>query len=490
MSETVFPKDFLWGGAISANQCEGAWDEDGKGLAYPDLLYEGHYGTRKKGAPEFQWEPDLTRHCPYRHGIDFYHRYREDIRLFAELGLKTLRFSIAWSRIFPKGDEDEPNEKGLQFYDNVLDELARYGIEPIVTISHFEMPVYLMTQYNGWVNRKCIDFFTKYAETVMTRYRDKVRYWIVFNEMNRAILDVDGRGNVSHHIGFKLDGMEEKRAQFSMDGIHHQLIATARTVKLGHEINPEFKIGAMLLYHPMYPRTCAPEDILAAERIQHRQVFYTTDILTSGEYPYYMKQYLKEIGVTCNMTDEDFRVIRENPIDYIAFSYYHSMCVSAHPEKYEQGEGNVMTGIKNPLLPRSGYGWEIDPMGLKITLHTLYDRYHLPLLIAENGVGIEDKPDQDGSIHDVQKIEFLKGHLRALGEALEEGVECFGYCWWGPIDLVSVSKGEMRKRYGFIYVDLDDEGHGTYERRKKESFAWYRHVIDTNGKSIWEDDEK
>ncbi len=490
MTALHFSENFLWGGATAANQCEGAWNEDGKGLSLADLLTGGHRQTREADAPLFAWEPDLSKHCAYHQGIDFYHHYKEDIALLAEMGLKAFRMSIAWTRIYPHGDDALPNEKGLEFYDTVFDELEKYGIEPIVTLSHFEMPVGLILNYGGWTDSRVIGFFDRFVKTVIQRYHRRVRYWIAFNEMNRAIIEVEGQWKVSFHTGFKLNGDEPNRAQLVMDGVHNQLIATAHAVKIAHEIDPQAKMGAMLLYHPMYPRSCRPEDVLACDQEEHRQVFYTTDLLTSGEYPYYMSEYLKELKVVNNIRPEDFHLIKENPIDYIAFSYYHSMCKAACPEQYEQIEGNVIGGIANPYLRQSEGGWTIDPTGLKIALHRLYDRYHLPLLIAENGTKMDVVPDAAGEIDDRAKIPFLKAHLRAVNEALGEGVACFGYCWWGPIDMVSASTGELRYRYGFVYVDLDDDGRGTLKRMKTKAYPWVRHLIETRGAALYEDEKK
>lgn len=488
-NQVNFPKGFLWGGATAANQCEGAWNEDGKGLSFSDLLYGGHHQTRMKDAPAFSWTPDPMKHYAYHQGIDFYHHYQEDIALLAELGLKAFRMSIAWTRIYPKGDDEIPNELGLKFYDSVFDELEKYGIEPIVTLSHFEMPVHLITKYGGWKDKRLIELFDKFVRTVAERYKGRVKYWIPFNEMNRAIIEVDGHWNVSFHTGFSLDGTEENRAQLVMDGIHNQLIATSHAVKIIHEIDDVSKVGAMLLYHPMYPRTCKPEDVEAADSEERKQVFYTADLLTSGEYPYYMNKYLEEMNVINNISDDDFELMKANPIDFIAFSYYHSMCMAKDPQAYKQIEGNIIGGIKNPYLDTSEGNWTIDALGLKIALHRLYDRYHLPLLIAENGTKMTVYPDENNEIDDTAKIPYLKAHLKAVNEAMGEGVDCFGYCWWGPIDMVSASTGELRLRYGFIYVDIDDEGKGTFRRMKTKAFSWFQHLINTSGQALYEKED-
>lgn len=473
----MFPSDFLWGAATAANQIEGAWNSDGKGLSFADLLPHGNSSSRN---PDFSWKIIEGVYYPNHHGIDFYNRYKEDIALLAQLGLKCFRMSIAWTRIYPNGDESEPNEAGLRFYDNVFHELKKNGIEPIVTLSHFEMPVHLIKKYGGWANKKVITFFDKYCSTVMNRYKDKVIYWIVFNEMNRAIMDVDGDWNICMHTGLELKP-NDNRAQIVMDAVHNQLIAVSRTVKLGHEISEKFKVGAMLLYFPSYPRTCAPEDVFYTYAEERRKSLYTSDILVFGKYPSYMKAYLDSLHVECNITAEEFTVLKENPIDFLSFSYYMSITESAHREKYKEGSGNVFNGIRNPYLNASEWGWEIDPLGLRYSLNLLYDRYHIPLYIVENGFGAVDQLDENKWIADDERIKYLNDHLVNAYRAIEDGVDLRGYCSWGPIDLISASKGEMKKRYGFVYVDLDDQGNGTLERLKKKSFQWYHDVIQSNG---------
>lgn len=482
-NKITFPDGFLWGAATAANQIEGAWNLDGKGLSFADLLPHGNSSSRM---PDFAWTVKEGVHYPNHHGIDFYHRYKEDIVLMAELGLKCFRMSIAWTRIYPNGDEEEPNEAGLLFYDKVFDELKRYDIEPIVTLSHFEMPVHLIKEYGGWSNKKVIDFFEHYCDTVMRRYKDKVTYWIVFNEMNRAIMDVDGDWNVCMHTGMELKS-EDHRAQRVMNAVHNQLIAVSKTIRLGHEIQPKFKVGAMLLYFPSYPRTCAPDDVFYTYTEERKKSLYTSDILVFGRYPGYMKANLERMHVECNITEDEFDIIQHNPIDFLSFSYYMSITESIHRDQYAEGSGNVFNGIKNPYLKATQWGWEVDPLGLRYSLNLLYDRYHIPLFIVENGFGAIDKLDEHKQIADDERIAYLNDHLVNAYHAIQDGVDLIGYCSWGPIDLISASKGEMKKRYGFVYVDLDDEGNGSMERIKKKSFDWYQNVIRSNGETLKEE---
>lgn len=470
----VFPKNFLWGGATAANQCEGAWNIDGKGESIPDHMRAGTKDKHRTMTPTI--EPD--GYYPNHEGIDFYHRYKEDIALFAEMGFKVFRLSIAWSRIFPKGDETEPNEKGLAFYDKIFDECKKYGIEPLVTISHFELPYYLADNYQGFANRKTIDFFTHYAETLFKRYKDKVKYWLTFNEINFGTLPLGGRNLLG--ILYEKDD-EQKRYQ----ALHHMFVASAQAVKIGHQINPEFKIGCMLAYMTMYPLTCKPEDVLATQEITKKLNWFCGDVQVKGKYPYYMKKYFMEHGIDLVFGKEDEQILQEGTVDFYTFSYYMTSCATANIENSDDRVGgNLFGGVKNDYLETSEWGWQIDPVGLRYTLNEIYDRYEVPLMIVENGLGAVDRMTPERKIHDTYRIDYLKRHIIEMEKAIEDGVDLIGYTPWGCIDLVSGGTGEMSKRYGFIYVDKDDEGNGTFERSKKDSFYWYQQVIRSNGANL------
>ncbi len=462
-----FPEGFLWGGATAANQFEGAYNEDGKGLSTQDIAPKGVMGALTD-------EP--TEDNMKLIGIDFYHRYKEDIKLFAEMGFKVFRLSIAWSRILPNGDDKEPNEKGLQFYDNVFDELAKYGIEPLVTISHYETPLSLAKNYDGWVNRKLIGFFENYVRTIFNRYKDKVKYWLTFNEINSAT-----------HFPYMSAGIwtpkEQLNKQDLYQAMHHELVASALAVKIGHEINPKFKIGCMILGVPNYPLTPKPSDVLKAMEADRENLFFG-DVHVRGEYPRYMNRFFKENNIEIKMEPGDKEILK-NTVDFVSFSYYMSSCASADPENNIKGKGNLIGGVPNPYLKASDWGWQIDPEGLRYMLNLFYDRYQKPLFIVENGLGAVDEliTDENGNktVNDDYRINYLNDHLVQVGEAIEDGVEVMGYTTWGCIDLVSASTAELKKRYGFIYVDRHDDGSGTLERYKKKSFYWYKEVIATNG---------
>lgn len=468
----MFPENFLWGGAVAANQCEGAYDEDGKGLSIQDVMPHGIKGARTAEPTEDNMK--LV-------AVDFYHRYQEDIRLFAEMGFKVFRLSIAWSRIFPKGDEKEPNEKGLEFYDRVFDECRRYGIEPLVTISHYETPLYLAEHYNGWSNRALIGFYENYVRTVFTRYKDKVKYWLTFNEIN-SILDAP----------FMSGGINTPKEELSesdlYQAIYHELVASALATKIGHEINPDFQIGCMILSMPVYPLSPNPSDVIRTMEENHKNTMFT-DIHVRGEYPGYMKRYLRERGIRVEFAPEDAEILK-NTVDFISFSYYVSVCATADAEKNIRGEGNLLGGVPNPYLKASDWGWQIDSQGLRYICNELWDKYQKPLFVVENGLGAMDVlvTDEDGNktVADDYRIEYMRDHLLQLEEAIEDGVAVMGYTSWGCIDLVSASTAELRKRYGFIYVDRNDDGSGTLERYRKKSFYWYKNVIASNGKSLHE----
>ncbi len=466
-----FPKEFLWGGATAANQCEGAWNEDGKGASIQDYMPHGIM----QGPSEV-----IDKHNLKLEGIDLYHHYKEDIALFAEMGFKVYRMSIAWSRIFPNGDDEKPNEKGLEFYDNVFDECKKYGIEPLVTLSHYETPYHLAKKYDGWRSRDLIGFYEKYVRTVFTRYKGKVHYWITFNEINSIWhFPLMGAGILTQKNLLK--------AQDLYQAAHHELVASALATKIGHEIDSENKIGCMVLGLTSYPRTCNPDDVIATMEESKRGYFFT-DIHMRGYYPSYALKMMEKEGVVLDATDEDLEILK-NTCDFLSFSYYMSKCIASNPEQYEKGKGNLTTGVKNPYLQESQWGWQIDPKGLRYLLNTYYDRYQKPLFIVENGLGAKDtllSEEKDGYwVEDDYRIQYMNDHLAQVSKAIEDdGVEVMGYTSWGCIDLISASTAEMKKRYGFIYVDRNNDGTGTFKRYKKKSFYWYKNVIETNGKII------
>lgn len=471
-----FPKDFLWGGATAANQCEGAYLEGGKGLGTVDLLPLGpaRFPISEGHIPSYQCDPEA--YYPSHQAIDFYHRYQEDVALMAEMGFRCFRLSIAWSRIFPHGDDVEANEEGLAFYDRVFDTCKSYGIEPVVTLCHFDVPVELMKKYGSWKSRKLVELFRRYCETVFTRYRDKVRYWITFNEINMAL-----------HLpfvaaGVAVDGTDDEQVKYT--AVYHQLLASASAVEVGKRINPDFQIGCMLAAGQTYPYTCAPEDVWEAMQ-KDREGYALTDVQIRGKFPTYLLRQLEDKGIHLPQEDGDAELLRRNTVDYIAISYYASRLTSADKAMVqEMTGGNVFATMKNPHLKRSQWGWQIDPLGFRITLNALYDRYQIPIFVVENGLGAQDTPDETGFIADDYRIEYLREHLKALRDAMADGVPVIGYTAWGWIDLVSASTGEMKKRYGMVYVDLDDQGRGTGNRVRKKSFYWYKQVIESSGENL------
>lgn len=465
----TFPANFLWGGAVAANQCEGAYDEDGKGWSTQDLAPKGVVGA----ITDHPTEDNLKLK-----GIDFYHCYREDIAMLAEMGFSVFRFSIAWSRIFPNGDEETPNEAGLAFYDQLIDECRRHGMEPLVTLSHYETPYHLAKTYDGWCSRKMIDFFKRYVNTVMKRYKGKVHYWLTFNEINSIL-----------HNPYLSGGILTPKEQLSKSdlyqAIHHELVASALVTKMAHEIDPDNKVGCMVIGIPSYPLTPNPDDVIANME-QDRHNLYFTDVQARGAYPKYLNRYFKENGIQIQMEEGDEEILK-NSVDFISFSYYMSTCGCADPDAHPQAAGNIIPGVANPYLRSSQWGWQIDPKGLRFLLNQFYDRYQKPLFIVENGLGARDELiEKDGvlTVEDDYRIEYMREHLLQVEEAIEDGVEVLGYTSWGCIDLVSASTAQMSKRYGFIYVDRNDDGSGTMARYRKKSFYWYRDVIASNGASL------
>ncbi|MBO0452855.1 6-phospho-beta-glucosidase [Candidatus Enterococcus murrayae] len=480
-----FPKDFLWGGATAANQIEGGFDKGGKGLSTMDMVEFFPREKRSKGKIldllsrkeiEKILENDLNDgNFPKRRGIDFYHRYKEDIKLFAEMGFKVLRLSISWPRIFPNGDDFEPNEEGLKFYDNVFSELAKYNIEPLVTLCHYEMPLNLVLKYGGWGNRRLIDFFSKYVEVVFDRYKNVVKYWLTFNEINLT--------TINPYIGAGILADEAKDKNIVYQALHHQFVASATAVKICHEINSEAQIGCMLARLENYPETCDPEDVMVALKDDQYNLFFS-DVQSRGYYPGFIKRYFKENDISIVITPEDNELLANNTVDFISYSYYMTMLSSKKIDDEKKVNGNIFVGIKNPYLQNTDWGWQIDPIGLRISLNKLYDRYQKPLFIVENGLGAHDELEENLEIHDDYRIDYTKKHLHQMHEAICDGVEIMGYTSWGCIDLISASTSEMSKRYGFIYVDQDDFGKGSLNRYKKDSFYWYKKVIDSNGKDM------
>ncbi|MEY8309707.1 glycoside hydrolase family 1 protein [Erysipelotrichaceae bacterium 51-3] len=462
----MFSENFLWGGALAANQCEGAVLEDGKGFSTADALDQGVFFA--PSIPPKAWYPK-------QEAIDFYHRFESDLDLMQEMGFKTFRFSIPWTRLFPTGEEAEPNPAGVAYVDRLVEAVLLRGMEPLVTISHYEMPLALATKYNGWADRRLIAFYLKFAEFIMRRYKDKIRYWLTFNEINMTLHAPFNGGGIA--------GMpDEIDPSLLYQAIHHQFVASAKTVKLGHEINPDFMIGCMIAGTPIYAQTYNPDDVLA-KIDKERQTLFFSDVQVRGCYPGYMKRFFRENNIRIQMEPDDENHLKHT-VDFISFSYYASDVATASSNS-ERVAGNLTKAIKNPYLSVSDWGYQIDPKGLRIFLNELYDRYQKPLFIVENGMGFHDVPVQENDgvhIHDPYRIDFFRQHLLQVEQAIEDGVNLLGYTSWAPIDLVSQSEGQMEKRYGFIYVDRDDQGKGTLKRIRKDSFDWYKQVITTNGK--------
>ncbi|MCL5457990.1 6-phospho-beta-glucosidase [Loigolactobacillus coryniformis] len=473
MSKSGLAADFLWGGAVAAHQLEGGWQAGGKGPSIADVMTAGANKVPRKITDGVQAGENYPNHS----AIDFYHHYKEDIKLFAEMGFNCFRTSIAWTRIFPNSDEAEPNEAGLKFYDDVFAECHKYGIEPVITLSHFEMPYHLVSEYGGWRDRRVIDFFVHFAEVCFKRYRNSVKYWMTFNEINNQ-MDYMNDFLVATDSGLVFRNNEDAatREALMYQASHYEVVASALAVKMGHQINPDFKIGSMINFTPLYPASAKPADILVAEKMMQRR-YWWSDVQAWGRYPVGMEAYFKQHGLRPDITAEDRIVLQEGTVDYIGFSYYNSMTIAA--------DGASFKIVANPTLETSEWDWPIDPLGLRYALNWLQDRYHLPMMIVENGLGARDKVEADGSIHDPYRIDYLRAHIEQMIKAVnEDGVELWGYTPWGCIDLVSAGTGQMSKRYGFIYVDKDDEGNGTLARSRKDSFYWYQKVIQTNGADL------
>lgn len=461
-----FSEDFLWGGAVSANQCEGAWDVGGKGIDLASCFKNGL-------SSGFVGIPKYDEYHPESEAIDFYHQYKEDIKLFAEMGFKVFRTSIHWTRIFPTGEENEPNEEGLQFYDDLFDELLKYNIQPLITISHYEMPYHLVEKYGSWRDRRLITFYENYCRAIFTRYKDKVKYWLTFNEINNMRRNPGYVGGIIFKDG-------ENKMQAIYQASHNMFVANSLAIKMCHEIIPDAKIGAMCSLSNIYPNNCDPVAVFETQDVRRRSLFFP-DVMLRGYYPSYIYRLWKENDVNIEIHDGDLELIKKYRNEFLAFSYYRTTTHEAGQPYFGDTGGDI--GTDNPYLKTSEWGWQIDPLGFRYTLNELWDRYQIPLFPVENGLGARDIVI-DGKIHDEYRIEYLKSHLKALKEAIKDGVSVMGYAYWGPIDIVGAGTFEMEKRYGFIYVDKDNKGNGTLKRIKKDSFEWYKKVIETNGEIL------
>mgnify|MGYP002458472817 FL=1 len=480
----TFPEGFLWGGAEAANQCEGAWNEGGKGMTVQDCLPYRNVGvadyTKQFAYSTADLEAALKAgpedNYPKRHGTDFYHHYKEDIALMAEMGYKVFRTSICWSRIFTDPRDEKPNEEGIAFYEDVFKECKAHGIEPLVTLSHYDPPLARVTDFNGWASREVIDLFIKYARVCFERFGKYVKYWLTFNEVDAMLRHSVTSGAL---IPDRFPG--QNFDQIVYQAMHHQMVASALAVKLGHELCPGAMIGCMMTRLCFYAYTCKPEDNLATQQ-RMRGIYRYVDIQVFGEYPRYLLKEIERKGLHIKTQPEDAQILKEGTVDFVSFSYYMTSCMAAQTDGLEMSPGNTVNGVKNPYLTSSEWGWQTDPIGLRISLVELYDRFRKPLFIVENGLGARDTLTEDGKVHDPYRIEYLKEHVKAMSDAINiDGVDLIGYTWWGCIDLISESTRQMSKRYGFVYVDLDDEGRGTYKRYRKDSFYYYKKLIAANG---------
>lgn len=470
-------EDFLWGGATAANQCEGGYDLGGRGVANVDLIPAGEDRKLVMSGKMKMYEFDKNHRYPAQTAIDMYHHYLDDLKMLAEMGFKTYRMSISWTRIFPNGDDELPNEEGLKYYEDIFLACKAYGIEPLVTLTHFDVPMHVVKKYGSWRSRLLIDYYQNFCRTVFERYKGLVRYWLTFNEINMIL-----------HAPFTGAGLYfepgENEEQVKYQAAHHQLVASALATKIAHEVDPENQVGCMLAGGLNYPFACHPEDYFKSIQ-KDREGFFFIDVQSRGYYPSYALKKFEKEGISVKMNPEDTEILKANPVDFISFSYYSSRVVSARPNVSQETAGNIYNSIKNPYLESSEWGWQIDPLGLRASMNVLYDRYQKPLFIVENGLGATDHPDEEGYVEDDYRIAYHREHIKALKAAVEEdGVDLLGYTTWGCIDLIASSTGQMSKRYGFIYVDLDDEGKGTLKRTKKKSFNWYKKVIATNGEDL------
>lgn len=466
-------KDFLWGGATAANQYEGGYKEGGRGLSINDVEMGASHGKKREIHDSIQ--PGV--YYPSHNATDFYHHYKEDIALMAEMGFKVYRMSIAWSRIYPNGDDEMPSETGLQFYDDVFDELKKYNIEPMVTLHHFELPLALVHKYGAWRSRELIDLSVRYAKTVFERYKNKVTYWITFNEINSLFI-----AKTPWHQAGIIYGEDENRVDVMFQAAHYQLVASAKTIIEGRKINPDFKFGNMILYNCCYAMSCNPIDQMMVHD-NLLPIYYFSDVQVRGYYTNTCKAYQKKMNAHFDIEEGDLELLKEGTVDYYTFSYYSSLVEGVNVDR--SADGNLLDGGRNPFLEATDWGWQIDPLGLRISLNLIYDRYQIPLFISENGMGAVDTPDENGYVEDDYRIDYLRKHVKAVKDAVEiDFVDCFGYAWWGPLDIVSAGTGEMRKRYGFVYIDVDDDGKGSFKRTRKKSFFYYHDVIESNAEKI------
>lgn len=472
---SVFPESFLWGGALASNQSEGAFREGDKGLTTVDMIPHGEHRMAVKLGLEKRFQLRDDEFYPSHEATDFYHRYKEDIALMAEMGFKVFRTSIAWSRLFPQGDEITPNQQGIAFYRSVFEECKKYGIEPLVTLCHFDVPMHLVTEYGSWRNRKLVEFFSRYARTCFEAFDGLVKYWLTFNEINIMLHSPFSGAGLVFEEG-------ENQDQVKYQAAHHQLVASALATKIAHEVNPQNQVGCMLAGGNFYPYSCKPEDVWAALEKDRENLFFI-DVQARGTYPAYSARVFREKGVTINKAPGDDEILK-NTVDFVSFSYYASRCASAEMNANNSSAANVVKSLRNPYLQVSDWGWGIDPLGLRITMNMMYDRYQKPLFLVENGLGAKDEFAANGEINDDYRISYLREHIRAMGEAIADGIPLMGYTTWGCIDLVSASTGEMSKRYGFVFVDRDDAGNGTLTRTRKKSFWWYKKVIASNGEDL------
>lgn len=472
-----FSNDFLWGGATAANQCEGGYNEGGRGLSNVDVCPTGEARSLVITGQLKMFDFDENYYYPAKKGIDMYHHFKEDIQLFAEMGFKVYRMSIAWTRIFPLGDEEKPNEAGLQFYQDLFEECRKYNIEPLVTITHFDCPMHLIKKYGGWRNRKMIDFYIQLCQVIFKRYKGLVKYWLTFNEINMIL-----------HAPFMGAGIyfeeSENKEKIKYQAAHHELIASAKATKLAREIDENYVVGCMFAAGSVYPYSCNPKDVWEATKLD-RESYFFVDVQARGKYPNYALKEMERNGTMPIMENGDEELLAKYTVDFISLSYYNSRCVRTDSDGRDNAEGNLFASTKNPYLKYSQWGWPIDPLGLRITLNHVYDRYEKPLFIVENGLGAKDEVDKNGYVEDDYRIDYLREHIQAMKDAIQiDGVEILGYTTWAPIDLVSAGSGEMDKRYGFIYVDQDNKGNGTLKRSKKKSYYWYKKVISTNGEDL------
>ena len=477
-----FPENFLWGGAVAACQIEGAWDIDGRGPStsdihrYDDKQDQAHIA--KEGGDTLEGIrnalADKEGYYPKRYGIDFYHTYKDDLKFMKEMGFKAFRTSISWSRIFPKGDEEEPNEAGLKFYDDLIDEIIKDGMEPVITMCHYDIPLYLVTEYGGFANKKVADLFIKYACLLLNRYKGKVKYWIVCNQVNLLPTVMFGSLGI-YDDQVPADKMEETMYQ----AVHNQFVACAKIKELSRDIDPEAMLGTMVADGTMYPASCKPKDIVATLNKNRYQQYFFADVQLRGEYPVYMLRYFERNNIHVDITEEDEKLLKKNTMDFLAMSFYSTSIVDADKDGVKP-----YVASQNPNLEPTPWEWRADPLGFYNALCQLSDRYHVPLMVAENGFGAYDTIEADGSIHDDYRIDYLRKHIEQMRNAVEDGAEVFSYLSWGPIDIVSSSSAQMSKRYGYVYVDLDDYGQGSGKRMKKDSFDWYKKVIKSNGEEL------